>query len=75
MTEYGVMLGAALHAGVTPTQIKEIVYQAVPYAGMARVFDFLHATNEMLRSRGIDLPLKGQSTTTRENRHDRGLAV
>ena len=29
--------------GVTPVEAKEIVYQAVPYVGMAKVFDFLHA--------------------------------
>src|SRR3954463_7716829 len=34
LREYRVMLGAALTAGVTPIEAKEIVYQAVPYAGM-----------------------------------------
>jgi 4-carboxymuconolactone decarboxylase len=42
--EYRVMLGAALTVGVTPVEVKEIVYQAVPYVGMAKVFDFIHAT-------------------------------
>lgn len=37
--EYRVMLGAALTAGVTPTEVKEIVCQAVPYVGMGKVFD------------------------------------
>jgi alkylhydroperoxidase/carboxymuconolactone decarboxylase family protein YurZ len=64
LSEYRVMLGAALAAGVTPIEIKEIVYQAVPYVGMAKVFDFLHATNEVLVGRGAKLPLPGQSTTT-----------
>lgn len=73
--EYRAMLGAALNVGVTPVEIKEIVYQAVPYVGMAKVFDFLHATNEVLTERGIALPLPGQSTTTPETRMERGLAV
>jgi len=73
VSEYRVMLGAALHVGVTPVETKEIVYQAVPYVGMARVFDFLHATNEVLQSRGIALPLAGQSTTTTETRFAKGL--
>jgi 4-carboxymuconolactone decarboxylase len=55
--------------------VKEIVYQAVPYVGMGKVFDFLHITNEVLRSRGIELPLPGQSTTTSETRFDWGLEV
>lgn len=75
LREYRVMLGAALTAGVTPVEIKEVVYQAVPYVGMARVFDFIHATNEVLAERGVALPLPNQSTTTPETREDKGLAV
>jgi 4-carboxymuconolactone decarboxylase len=48
VSEYKVLLGGALTAGVTPVEVKEIVYQAVPYVGIARAFDFLHATNEVL---------------------------
>src|SRR4051812_5766923 len=75
VAEYRVMLGAALQVGVTPVEAKEIVYQAVPYVGMATVFDFLHATNDVLVERGVDLPLSGQSTTTPETRAEKGLAV
>jgi 4-carboxymuconolactone decarboxylase len=73
--EYRVMLGAALTVGVTPIEAKEIAYQAVPYVGMAKVFDFIHATNEVLAERGIQMPLEGQSTTTPETRAEKGLAV
>jgi 4-carboxymuconolactone decarboxylase len=73
--EYRVMLGAALTVGVSPIEIKEIVYQAVPYVGMGRVFDFVHATNDFLTDRGIELPIEGQSTTTPESRADAGIAV
>jgi len=75
LREYRVMAGAALNIGVTPAEIKEIVYQAVPYVGMAKVFDFIHATNEVLTERGVALPLPGQSTTTPETRAEKGLAV
>jgi len=75
LNEYKVMLGGALNVGVTPIEVKEIVYQAVPYVGIAKVFDFIHATNEILQSRGIELPLEGQSTTTPETRFEKGLAV
>ncbi|HEX8100612.1 MAG TPA: carboxymuconolactone decarboxylase family protein [Actinomycetota bacterium] len=73
--EYRVMLGAALNVGVTPVEAREVVYQAVPYVGMAKVFDFIHATNEVLAGRGVALPLPGQSTTTPETRAEKGLAV
>lgn len=73
--EYRVMLGAALTVGVSPVEVKEIVYQAVPYVGLAKVFDFLHATNDVLAERGVDLPLPGQSTTTPQTRMAEGLTV
>jgi len=75
LSEYKVMLGAALNVGVTPIEIKEIVYQSVPYVGMAKAFNFIHATNEILESRGIKLPLESQSTTSPETRFEKGLAV
>ena len=75
LREYRVMVGAALTVGVTPVEIKEIVYQAVPYVGMAKVFDFIHATNEVLTERGVALPLPGQSTTAPETRAEKGLAI
>lgn len=68
VSEFKIMVGAALNVGVTPVEIKEIVYQSVPYVGMAKAFDFIHATNEVLTSRGIQLPLEGQSTTSPETR-------
>ena len=75
LSEYEVMLGAALNVGVSPVEIKEIVYQSVPYVGIAKAFDYIHATNEILQSRGIKLPLEGQSTTTPETRFEKGLAL
>ena len=73
--EYKVMLGAALNFGLTPIEIKEILYQSVPYVGVAKVFDFLHAANEVLQTNGVGLPLDGQSTTTPETRYEKGLAA
>ena len=75
VNEYRVMLGGALNVGVTPIEVKEIVYQAVPYVGMAPLSDFLNVTNEVLRARGITLPLDGQSTTTPETRFEKGLTI
>jgi 4-carboxymuconolactone decarboxylase len=75
LSEYRVMVGAALNVGVTPVEAKEIVYQAVPYVGMGKIFDFLHATNGVLTARGVTLPLEGQSTTTQQTRAELGLAV
>jgi 4-carboxymuconolactone decarboxylase len=75
LAEFKVMLGGALNVGVTPVEVKEIVYQAVPYVGMSKVYDFIHATNEILESRGIKLPLEGQSNTTPETRFEKGFTL
>jgi len=75
LSEYKVMLRGALNVGVTPVEVKEIVYQAVPYCGIASVFDFIHATNEILESSGVRLPLEGQSTTSPATRFEKGLAL
>ncbi len=69
------MLAAALNVGVTPVEAKEIVYQAVPYIGLAKVFDFIHVTNDVLTERGVKLPLPAQSSTTPEDRLAKGLEV
>lgn len=70
--EFRAMLPAALNFGVTPVEVKEIVYQAVAYLGIGRVFPFLKITNEVLTERGVTLPLPGQETTTMENRREAG---
>ena len=70
--EFRAMIPAALNFDVTPVEVKEIVYQAVAYLGIGRVFPFLKITNEVLKERGVTLPLQGQATTTTENRREAG---
>ena len=71
--EFRGMLKAALNFGVTPVEVKEIVYQAVDYLGIGRVFPFLNIVNDELKSRGISLPLESQETTTMESRLEKGI--
>ena len=66
--EYTTMLPAAMNFGVTPVEAKEIVYQAVAYLGIGRVFPFLKVTNTVFTEQGISLPLEGQATTTMKTR-------
>lgn len=74
LTEFRMMMNAALNIGVTPVEVKEIVYQAVPYIGIAKVLDFIYAMNEILTERGIKLPLESQSTTDAKTKLQKGLA-
>lgn len=72
---YKVFLAGALNIGITPEEIMEIVYQAVPYCGIARVFDIIYDTNEVLERNGIKLPVAGGTTVSHENRFKEGLKV
>jgi len=75
LSEYKMFVNAALNVGVTTVEIKEILYQSVPYVGIAKVIDFIYATNEIFTERGIELPVEGQSTSTTETRYEKGLAL
>ena len=70
MYEFKAIVPAAMEYGVTPVQIKEIVYQAVAYLGIGRVFPFLKAVNEIFEEKGIALPLPPQSTTDADAEDD-----
>ena len=70
--EFRIMLPAALNFGVTPIEVKEIVYQSAAYLGIGRVLPFLEITNEVLTERGIELPLPSQATNNIENRRETG---
>lgn len=72
LSEFKMFVNAALNVGVSPVEIKEIVYQAVPYIGKLKVTDFLEATNHIFKERNIQLPLQSQSTTTIQTRFEKG---
>lgn len=72
---YRLTLEAALQSGITPVEIREILYQAVPYVGIAKVMDFTGMTNEMFKQHGVQLPLENQSTTTFDTRFTKGQAL
>ena len=73
--EYRITLESALNEGITPIEIKEILYQSVAYAGMAKVRDFIGITNDILLARGVRLPLEGQSVVSSETRFNKGLEL
>ncbi|WP_207763390.1 carboxymuconolactone decarboxylase family protein [Bifidobacterium margollesii] len=81
VAEFRETLPAALNMGVSAVEAKEIVYQAVDYLGMGRARSFFDVVNEVLASRGVELPLPSQATTepTEESRlaggTDRQVAI
>ena len=70
-----ITLESALNEGIAPIEIKEILYQSVAYAGMAKVRDFIGITNDILLARGVRLPLEGQSVVSSETRFNKGLEL
>ena len=66
------LLPQALDAGLSPVAVKETVYQAVDYLGLGRMLPFLDITNTVFSARSIALPLKGQATTTLDDRLEKG---
>ncbi|RAP48480.1 MAG: carboxymuconolactone decarboxylase [Methanosphaera sp. rholeuAM6] len=70
--EYEIAIEAAINLGLTPVEIKEVLYQSAPYVGFAKLYDFLDITNQVFDEKGIDVPIPGQSTTNRQNRMEMG---
>ena len=66
--EFRAVLPEALDAGLTPSEVKEVIYQGTAYLGIGRTRPFLKAANEVFAEKGISLPLPPASTTTPETR-------
>lgn len=75
MPQLGAHVGAALTIGVEPVAIREAVYQCAPFIGFPRTLNAIGTMNEVLRARGIALPLPAQGTTTEADRFARGQAA
>lgn len=73
--EYRQALYNALPNGITPVEIKEVLYHAVPYAGMVKVADMIGIANDVLTESGVSLPLEPQAVVTPETRQEKGLAI
>ncbi|RAP44570.1 MAG: hypothetical protein BZ135_07985 [Methanosphaera sp. rholeuAM6] len=65
----------SLDIGVTPVEIKEILYQSLAYIGLSKMYEFLNITNELFRENDIKLPLDGQTTIKYEDRLKTGYEL
>ncbi|EAL1123627.1 carboxymuconolactone decarboxylase family protein [Campylobacter coli] len=66
------LLKGAINNDISPVAIKEVIYQATPYVGFIKVYDFLNVCNEVFEKLGIEMPLAPQGTNTQDNRKERG---
>lgn len=60
---------------LSPVELKELTYQSFPYVGFGIAFDFLEVLNNIFKENNIELPLNGQSTTTKEDRWQKGYEI
>ena len=70
--EFREILPITLKSGLSPVEVKEIIYQAVAYLGIGRVYGFLKITNEIFTQQNINLPVEPQSTTNINTRREAG---
>lgn len=66
---------AALTVGVTPVELRELIYLCAPFIGFPKTLNALSTINEVFKERNIPLPLETQGTVTEENRREKGLAI
>lgn len=70
--EFDFILKTALKNSISPVEIKEVIYQATPYIGFSKVFDFLELCNEIFKQKGI---VVSNNQNTQNNRKLEGKEV
>lgn len=73
--EYRKMLHAAYYNGISPIEIKEVLYHTVPYVGMAQVTNMVDVMNEFLTKFGVQLPLQMEPVLSSNSRMEKGLLL
>ena len=66
------ILISAVNKYITPEEVKELLYQSVPYVGFGRAHNFFGVTIKVFDKKGIEMPLENRSNTAPENRHQKG---
>ncbi|MBQ8016985.1 MAG: carboxymuconolactone decarboxylase family protein [Methanobrevibacter sp.] len=69
------ILLSAVNKYVTPEEVKELLYQSVPYVGFGRAHNFFGVVLKVFDKKGIELPLPERSNTNKENRYEKGREI
>ena len=67
--------GAALNVGVSAIELREAIYQSAPFIGFPPTLNAVAVLNDVLRDRGVVLPLPEQSTALENERFERGAEI
>lgn len=72
---FRILLPAALNCGLSPVEVREVVYLSTPLVGLSETYPFLRTMNEIFTEKGIDLPLPPQSRFAAECDESAGTQV
>ena len=67
LESYKELFPVALDNGVKAVEVKEMLYQAVAYLGLSRVYAFFAPTNTIFTNQGTSLPLASQKKYEKSN--------
>lgn len=68
-TAFEGILKVAYAAGVTPLQVREMIYQGTAYLGIGRTLPFIELFSDLC---GLDAPLENTATVSYDERTERG---
>ena len=68
-------IGATLHVGATPIEVREVIYQCAPFIGFPKTLNAIDVMNEVFTEQNISLPLENQETVKEEERFTAGMAI
>ncbi|WP_458406558.1 carboxymuconolactone decarboxylase family protein [Methanobrevibacter sp.] len=69
------ILLSCLNKSITPEEIKELLYQSVPYVGFGRAHNFFGVVIKVFDKKGIELPLPERSNTDSKTRYVKGREI
>ncbi|WP_305512598.1 carboxymuconolactone decarboxylase family protein [Methanobrevibacter sp. V14] len=69
------ILLSALDKEISPEEVKELLYQSVPYVGFGRAHNFFGIVIKVFDKKGIELPLGDRANITSENRYQKGREI
>lgn len=69
------ILLSAINKYIAPEEVKELLYQSVPYVGFGRAHNFFGVVIKVFDKKGIEQPLENRSNTSPENRRQKGREI
>lgn len=68
-------VAAAMNAGCSPLEIREAVYLCAPIIGFPRTLNAVAVFNEVMKEKGVALPLEDAATVSEGNRRAEGARI